>query len=626
MNTSVNCGTVRPFAAPTVLRLAVPLIILVLLAAGCGGAPPPPPATANWAETAAPEAAPAPTVVVPPAPVCDEPAPSVLAIWGNEDTNPNFQSIANSFVMDAGRTSGFGQTSWPAGTGFAEDMNQHTIGFYTGHGSPTTFDVLASVGVTTAITITSLSPLGQCDAGAQDQLRYLMFASCNTFAHGPKDCSDPKAQDYACPGEWLYDPAGDNEAMRSIYTRWGPALGSGLRIACGMSTDAPPENATGLWSEYGFRSVADAVAASLSLQNDVAMCIARGGRDFADSPLMQDSSFITESNPFDDGPEVYYHIQYGKPFADPYKPVHGVLVGEDQVEDQVDLFNKISQSFPECLPVLGYDPAAPQRRGDPSKQDKSLTGFASEAEALGKTESEKQFIEYALQGLDELDFENPGLDADNAYASGIYLMMTTFPADPAQQNQEALRVAVKNVIITFPQLFAFDEVGGIDDLGRSQDFERLGSFYDIMQELFPVERWAAPRRAGQPLMRLWGQDIQVQLNADGSPISGTSKWQATEGIKAISSERVLTPFAAFLKSLDQLGLDPLGIGADGESPYRLEAWEWGYGYDELGYPPESRIWYRFRFGPNQAAGYDASTHPPVYEWVRGQQGEYCPSE
>jgi hypothetical protein len=382
-------------------------------------------------------------------------------------------------------------------------------------------------------------------------------------------------------------------------------------MACGMSTDAPPKNARGLWAEYGTRSVADAIVASLSLQKDVAMCIARGGKEFAESPLMEDTGFTTQTNQHDDIPAVYYHIQYGKPLVYPYQPVHGVLIGEDQVEDQLALFESISGSFPECLPVLEVPDAKIQREGDPSNQDQSLTGFASEAEALGKTEYEKQFIEYALQGLEELDFENPGLDADNAYASGIYLMMTTFPADPAQQNQEALRVAVKNVIITFPQLFALDEISGFEDLGRPQDLENLNSFYDDLQERFDDSRWAAPRRDGKPLVRLLDGGIEVQLNTNGSPISGVSYWQPIEGIQAIGSERVLNPYEAFVESLEQLGRWP-----DEELPYRLESWEWGYA--------SQRIWYGFRFGPNQAAGYDASTHPPFYRWVEGQQGACLP--
>lgn len=612
MNAFVNRLAARLIAAPVPLRLVIPLIILGgLLMAGCGGAAPPPPVPApEPAETTAPAAAPAPEAAVSPAPVCDESTPSVLAVWGGGDNVPSFESINTDFVNLAD-SSGFTATPLPAASDFVEAMKQHTIGFYTGHGSPTGFNLHPSVGST--VTITSLPALGQCDDSTQDQLRYLMLASCNTFAHGPKNCSDSNAQDYACPGEWQYDPAGDTEAMRSIYARWGPALGNGLRMACGMTTDAPPVNANGFWTEYGTRSVADAIVASLSLQKDVAMCIARGGLDFADSPLMQDTSFISESNPHDDGSEIYYHLQYAKPFAYPYQPVHGVLVGEDQVEDELGLFKTISGSFPECLPVLEVPPAETQRRGDPSNQEKSLTGYASEADALGETRPE-EYINAALQGLDEL-----GLDRENPYASGIYLMTTTFPEDPDQQNQEALRVAVKNVIITFPQLFALNEIPGIEDLGRPQDLENLKSFYNDMQERFDDSRWAAPRRAEQPLVRLLGRDIRVQLNTNGSPISGSSDWQPISGAKAVTSERVLAPYEAFLESLVYL------IDFDRESPYRLESWEWGYGMSRLDYS-QSRIWYRFRFGPNQAAGYDASTHPPVYQWVQGQEGENCPPE
>jgi hypothetical protein len=618
MNTFIHRLTERLFVGPGMLHLVIRLIIVGLLAAGCAAPMPPSPAAlTDSAATTDSTAAPAPEAEASSAPVCDESTPSVLAVWGGGNNDPNFESITNDFVASAASWE-FSATPSPAAADFAQAMNQHTIGFYTGHGTPTGFDLHPSVGST--VTITSLPALGQCDDSTQDQLRYLMLASCNTFAHGPKEnCSDPNAQDYACPGEWQYDPAGDTEAMRSIYARWGPALGNGLRMACGMTTDAPPENANGFWSEYGLRSVADAIVASLSLQNDVAMCIARGGLDFADSPLMQDTSFISATNTDDDGAEVYYHLQYAKPFAYPYQPVHGMLVGEDQVEAQLTLFETISESFPECLPVLETPPSETQRNGDPSNQEPSLTPYASEAEALEETNPEQYVNDYALQGLDDLGLGNPDVDGENTYASGIYLMTTTFPADPAQQNQEALRVAVKNVIITFPQLFALNEIPGIEDLGRPQDLERLNSFYDNMRERFDDSRWAAPQREGQPLVRLWGRYIRVQLNTNGSPISGSSGWQPIEGIQAIGSEQVLTPADAFVRSLVQLG-----YGTDEESPYRLESWEWGYARSQPGSPASIR--YRFRFGPHQAAGYDASTHPPVYQWVDGRAGESCPPE
>lgn len=632
MNTFVNRLSARLLAAPVLVRLVIPLIILGLLAAGCGASalPSSGPGT-DSAATTAPAAAPAPEAETSSAAVCDEATPSALAVWGNDGADPNFHGIAENFE-DMANSSGISATLLPAAADFAEAMNHHTIGFYTGHGSPTGFDIPTSP--VTTITITSLLALGQCDNSTQDQLRYLMLASCNTFAHGPKNCSASSStsntKNYACPGEWQYDPAGDTEAMGSIYPRWGPALGNGLRMACGMSTAAPPGNAGGFWYNYGTstttgtRSVADAIVASLSLENEAAVCIARGKRDFADSPLMQDTSFVSESNPFDDESEVYYHLQYAKPFPSPYQPVHGVLVGEDQVEDQLALFEEISGSFPECLPVLEIPPAETQSSGDPSNQDQSLgKGYASEADALEKTSQEHSQEQYvnnnALQGLDELGLGNPDVDEENTYASGIYLMTTTFPADPAQQSQEALRVAVKNVIITFPQLFALNEISGFEDLGRPQDLEELNSFYDDMQKQFEDSRWASPRRAGQPLVRLLGRVIEVQLNADGSPISGVSDWQPIEGIQAIGSERVLTPYEAFRESLFYL------IDFDRESPYRLESWEWGYRMSRPDYW-HSRIWYRFRFGPNQAAGYDASTHPPVYKWVEGQERENCPPE
>lgn len=105
-------------------------------------------------------------------------------------------------------------------------IDRNMLFFYTGHGWPPSWDTLGNSAVPENLN------LGDGPSGL---LRYFWQCSCETFAHGPKNCASSTLV-YACPED--FDGSSDSDPMRNVYERWGPALGSDLRMACGVSTDA----------------------------------------------------------------------------------------------------------------------------------------------------------------------------------------------------------------------------------------------------------------------------------------------------------------------------------------------------------------------------------------------------
>ena len=677
------------------LWIAVSVMTLLLsmgiFLAACGPAAPAAPteaaaaaaptAAAASAEPTAPAAAAEPTAPTASAAVCDPAAITVLGAYGSKDSNPNFLEIAAAVVAgvpapistNAGTGPAEFATRQAAGEGFAEQVDRHTIGFYTGHGSRTDLKMLES----SPVVIEDLPVLGQgqCNTGDQGRLRYLILSSCNTFAHGPKVActpvpgATPSPKAYRCPGEWQYDAAGDTEQMASVYTRWGPRLGNGLRMICGSSTDLPPGNAQAIWWNYGHgKSVADAILVSLSNQRDVSLCLAKGGREFAQSPLMDDLSFTPKSNEFDDSAnlaEIFYHIQYSKPFLAEYQPVLGVLVNNIQAEKTLAQLQAASTSFPGCLPVMLNEglskrsypyPLGEQPLGE---QREKLPHYPNEARALAEGPTEHGYVVNAGEALGKMEI--PSRDQRPQFASGIHLMLTSFPADPRLQNQEALWVTQKNTIITFPQLIRLDQVEGIENLDLQKDLDNLLAFYKNLKEEYGQERANLTEKESDdtewPLVRILFAGSEVQLNPDGRPIFGVNDRQ-TVG-PAVNKEAVRKPDEAFLRSLWSLyyreayksliGGDAMEAGMpaeavasmflddrkepveriltilqetykEGQQPYRLDSWTWGYvhvGSDLL------RVLYQFRFDPNTEAGFTAADYPPVYKWVPGQPGDKC---
>ena len=175
--------------------------------------------------------------------------------------------------------------------------------FYAGHGSPTSWSALGDSGTQSGM------KLGNCSNGSR--LRYYWQCSCEVFAHGPRMCGG-SSFDYACPQD--FDGSADSYNMRNVYERWGPALDSRLRMACGASTPAycHEDQMNRIWDNYNNKGydVADSFIFGLHSASGydsgvVPLCITTGGWSTASTPLY-DTTFTNARNPSGD----YYHIQY----------------------------------------------------------------------------------------------------------------------------------------------------------------------------------------------------------------------------------------------------------------------------------------------------------------------------
>jgi hypothetical protein len=173
--------------------------------------------------------------------------------------------------------------------------------FYAGHGNPTVWNTLGNNGTQGNVLIGN--PAGK------GYLRYYWQCSCEVFAHGPQNgtCGMAGTFEYACPGD--FDGSADSATMRNVYERWGPALGTDLRMACGASTEAycHEGQADKIWDDYnnnGF-SVADSFLDGLSGSGVVPLCIAAGGENWV-SPLT-DQTFTNDPNKTD---HTWYYTQF----------------------------------------------------------------------------------------------------------------------------------------------------------------------------------------------------------------------------------------------------------------------------------------------------------------------------
>jgi len=161
--------------------------------------------------------------------------------------------------------------------------------FYAGHGEPIRWDTLGDHAYQSNMALANV----QDGAGV---LRYYWQCSCEVFAHGPRVCS-AGGMEYSCPAS--FSGSVDTEDMRSVFKRWGPALRSDLRMACGASTSAycHEGNVNKVWHNYNVHgmSVADSFIDGLSGAGVVPLCITMGGSNIANTPLY-DATFTNEPN------------------------------------------------------------------------------------------------------------------------------------------------------------------------------------------------------------------------------------------------------------------------------------------------------------------------------------------
>lgn len=595
---------------------ALILCAIVLTVSGCSGsAPTAPLAPAAPAEKAAPAAATPPATSAPV--VCTDPAPGFTSIWVNKHTStgddPNFPAIADSITQGLG-ASGTNLT----GTTVASDLSgldQSMLVFYTGHGKA---DGPTDDNGTTVFTPANLK-LGECAAGQDGKLRYLIVDSCNVFAHGPK-CPSPfyadpvtgaPILDYVCPGNWDWDVDRDNKAdkdtdtMRSIFDRWGFALGNNLRMVCGVSTLVDPWNATGIASAYGRGTptpepVADLIMSSLA-QDAVALCLTVGGSNFADSSLVKDVEFTPAANAED---EDYYHLQYSKPFDD-YTAIKLTLpVSEFDLKSGFDLENE--PPFPACMPTLGVTgeeaPAPPV-----GSQNFDFSPAKSEKEYLADAKSsESAYVDSAWNIVTtwnddaNLNLPLPNLrDGEQYFAYGQRLMLFKMPVSPALWAKQ--EVTQKSVTIQFPRR--------IDLLEEAPEISaEVPSLSKDLESFYAAIGMNKNAVGGKALVNVLDNSIELQLNNDRSLIRLTSRWPPIKGLDLLET---VPPIAAYYDALKQLG---------GGQEYRLASWNWGYGRFS---PTEMRLYHRFNFVPDESNGFSGAKYPPRTVWTVGQTGNKC---
>lgn len=406
--------------------------------------------------------------------------------------------------------------------------------FYTGHGNPVSFNTLSN----------SATQSNMLIGNTPASLRYFWQCSCETFAHGPRQCQQYSPFSYACPDKFI-PGSSDSFDMRNVYERWGPALGDDLRMACGATTSAYCHefNVDRIWDNYNNKGldVADSFIDGLSGWDVVPLCITTGGSDPFSSPLFLDTAFTNSANPSGE----YYHIQYlggfmeTAPAPPPGPPGPPPAPGPPP-------------PIPEQLPKLEL--GTMQRR---NLQGTTMNAASGAEYVRGQPVpsttmlSEAEYMSIAAQTVDELGWTE---DLIQANPETKQMWIETIPRDGAIDGAQSER-SQKSVSITYRRQI---------DLG-SLKVPVFGN----------------------------GGLITIQLNNDGSLLSGAKVWRPTgEGSGEPSGALLPT------KSYEQAEAEARAFIGDDIEFYVLNNWEWGY-KEEAGNVEQTEMGlsYRFNFGP-----------------------------
>jgi len=183
----------------------------------------------------------------------------------------------------------------------ASGIDRAMLFFYAGHGCPTFWNTLGDNASQPNMLLANIKDGGM--------LRYYWQCSCAVFAHGPNSTCGGSTMHYSCPQD--FDGSADSAAMRNVFERWGPALTSDLRMACGMSTSAycHESNVDSVWSNYNnlHMGVAESFIEGFGDWGVVPLCITKGGADITKTPLYTDATFTNQPNT---SGSTYYHIMY----------------------------------------------------------------------------------------------------------------------------------------------------------------------------------------------------------------------------------------------------------------------------------------------------------------------------
>lgn len=451
----------------------------------------------------------------------------------------------------------------------ADGIDTTMLFFHVGHGeesSNASFSTAAHLylyGQPDHYAHTQFMKLGNCESCNEGMLRYFWQCACQVFAHGPQ--KTPGHPDYFRPED--YDGSNDNVAMRNVYARWGPALGTGLRMACGVSTLAycDKDVASAIWTYYREDEknfdVADAFIMgmhSVRPYEVIPLCIASGGSFKNNSPLIKDTRFTNLPND-EPVPRTNLYIQFPQGFQS-NKPY--IIIVPPLPPRVADIFRlKIPRRLPPIDRIEFKVPKPPQP--DPhimisTKPDadfglsvkvRPVSGavyFSGKLKFDPKTPilSEAAYIDRAAKFMGHFGLSETSADAP----SGIRMMLQS---TSLESKGKTISHAQKNVIVTFKRHIVVE---------------------------------------GKPVTVLGdGGEMQVQMNNDGSIINASKVWREIDGIV---KKAPVKPYGEAYKEAIQFLKD--------SEAYHLTHWTWGY--KELSgsvKQEEMRIVYRFYFVPKK---------------------------
>ena len=427
--------------------------------------------------------------------------------------------------------------------------------FYAGHGfPPSSWDTLGNKA--------NVSNVSIGDEPGWGLLRYYWQCSCTVFAHGPNCCAGDtcsswhpcpnSAEDwwYQCPGEFA--GASDSLTTPNVYERWGAAINSNLRMACGSSTCAycHEGQVNSIWNNYNNlgQGVADSFISGLAVGNVVPLCISMGGWNINTNPLVADWSFTNQPNT---SGTSHYYIQYLSDFASNRPSI---------------VLPKIPELLPKRVLVLPmplprqwldyeyrvekewmYSPDEIAGRG-PRVRINQLSGamyVAGPAEPLGEAAplSEQAYVDLATRHAAELGWS----EGSASEPIGSRMMI----AGVAVEEPKRQEVVQKSVTVYLKRLIDVEGVG-VPVLGD-------------------------------------GGVVEIQMNNGGSLLNASKVWREVVGFE--SWERVKTYEQALAEALEE---------TRHSWAYGVTDWAWGY-VEAAGNEAqeEMRLVYRFWLIPTE---------------------------
>ncbi|MDD5249905.1 MAG: hypothetical protein PHY45_13035 [Rhodocyclaceae bacterium] len=479
---------------------------------------------------------------------CNPPANSILAAHGNTDWHID---TANEFLFGknmAGSATAphHAPDSWNkthihigisntakyyydpgavatgADTNIPNGIDRTMLFFYAGHGNPTIWSTLGDYASQASVRLANILGSGN--------LRYYWQCSCEVFAHGPQTCTPATTFEYACPDK--FTGGADSPAMRNVFQRWGPALSSDLRMACGGSTEmyCHTDQVDRMWSDYDNRATNHDTLAQMFLDGFgqagaygvVPLCMTRGGNDITKTPLY-DTEFTNAPNT---SGASHFYLMYP--------------AGSQQANTSPLLPEKI----PQLAPIFKLSAALPPQVMKSLKPGTHLTiSSALLAGGKGKLERLEQ------TGTLHVDSGKVSLPSGVSLEEKAYLQRATdFLREQRWQEQQ---VSEPSLIRYMTASMPVD--GKPSDLRQSQNgvtvsYRRVIPVGDIHAEILGS--------AGA---------IRVRLNNDGAVLSASKTWRA-----AVPG----TPVP--IKAFDQARSEAIGELGNAAPGYVLDRWTWGY--------------------------------------------------